>query len=79
MRPATELAVAAGLRLGAADAIAVDEQMRTNIEDVWAAGDCVHTHHRLLGGGHLGGPPPSCSLYEFTWGKLGTGSPLATG
>ena len=41
--------MAAGLRLGAADAIAVDEQMRTSVEGVWAAGDCVHTHHRLLG------------------------------
>ena len=49
VRPATELAVAAGLRLGAAGAIAVDEQMRTSAEGVWAAGDCVHTHHRLIG------------------------------
>lgn len=46
--PATELAVDAGLELGAAGAIAVDRQMRTGIEGVWAAGDCVHTHHRLL-------------------------------
>ena len=38
----------AGLELGAAGAIAVDRQMRTSIEGVWAAGDCVHTHHRLL-------------------------------
>ena len=49
VRPATELAVAAGIRLGAADAIAVDEQMRTSVQGVWAAGDCVHTHHRLHG------------------------------
>lgn len=46
--PATELAVDAGLELGAAGAIAVDRQMRTSIDGVWAAGDCVHTHHRLL-------------------------------
>jgi NADPH-dependent 2,4-dienoyl-CoA reductase/sulfur reductase-like enzyme len=46
--PATELAAAAGLELGTADAIAVDRQMRTNVAGVWAAGDCVHTHHRLL-------------------------------
>jgi NADPH-dependent 2,4-dienoyl-CoA reductase/sulfur reductase-like enzyme len=30
-------------------AIVVDEAMRTNLADVFAAGDCVHTHHRLLG------------------------------
>jgi NADPH-dependent 2,4-dienoyl-CoA reductase/sulfur reductase-like enzyme len=46
--PDTELAVDAGLELGAAGAIEVDRQMRTSAEDVWAAGDCVHTHHRLL-------------------------------
>jgi NADPH-dependent 2,4-dienoyl-CoA reductase/sulfur reductase-like enzyme len=49
VRPATELAVAAGLDLGAAGAVAVDRQMRTSAEGVWAAGDCVQTHHRLLG------------------------------
>lgn len=48
VEPATELAVDAGLELGAAGAIAVDRQMRTSIDGVWAAGDCVHTHHRLL-------------------------------
>lgn len=46
--PATGLAVAAGIDVGAAGAIAVDRQMRTNLDNVWAAGDCVHTHHRLL-------------------------------
>ena len=30
-------------------AIAVDEGMRTSVPDVFAAGDCVITHHRLLG------------------------------
>lgn len=47
VRPATGLATAAGLRLGAANAIDVDRQMRTSAEGVWAAGDCVHTHHQL--------------------------------
>ena len=47
VRPATDLAVAVGLKLGKADAIAVDRQMRTSAPGVWAAGDCVHTHHRL--------------------------------
>jgi NADPH-dependent 2,4-dienoyl-CoA reductase/sulfur reductase-like enzyme len=43
-----ELGLQAGARLGAAGALAVDEQMRTGVPGVWAAGDCVHTHHRLL-------------------------------
>lgn len=30
-------------------AIDVDEYMRTSLPDVYAAGDCVVTHHRLLG------------------------------
>ena len=34
-------------------AIVVDRQMRTNLPDVLAAGDCVITHHRLLGISYL--------------------------
>ena len=30
-----------------AGAIVVDERMATDIEGIWAAGDCVHTHHVL--------------------------------
>jgi NADPH-dependent 2,4-dienoyl-CoA reductase/sulfur reductase-like enzyme len=46
--PNTTLAATAGATLGAAGSIVVDERMRTNLPDVYAAGDCVHTHHRLL-------------------------------
>ncbi|MFZ7087094.1 FAD-dependent oxidoreductase [Curtobacterium sp. RRHDQ10] len=49
VRPMTDLATAAGAQLGQAGAIVVDEQMRTGVPHVWAAGDCVVTHHRLLG------------------------------
>jgi NADPH-dependent 2,4-dienoyl-CoA reductase/sulfur reductase-like enzyme len=49
VRPDTELAADAGARLGVKDAIVVDEAMRTNLPNIFAAGDCVHTHHRLLG------------------------------
>ncbi|CDQ44862.1 MULTISPECIES: FAD-dependent oxidoreductase [Mycolicibacterium] len=49
VRPDVELAADAGAELGIQGAIAVDEAMRTNLPDVFAAGDCVHTHHRLLG------------------------------
>ena len=57
VRPDTELAADAGVDLGIKGAIAVDEAMRTNLPDIFAAGDCVHTHHRLLG---------------ITWLPLGT-------
>ncbi|MCM4083060.1 FAD-dependent oxidoreductase [Paractinoplanes hotanensis] len=48
VRPDTALAAAAGVNLGLRGAIAVDRQMRTNVPDVYAAGDCVHTYHRML-------------------------------
>ena len=49
VRPETTLAADAGMALGVKGAIAVDEGMRTSLLDVFAAGDCVVTHHRLLG------------------------------
>ena len=49
VRPETSLAADAGATLGPGGAIAVDPMMRTNLPDVFAAGDCVITHHRLLG------------------------------
>jgi NADPH-dependent 2,4-dienoyl-CoA reductase/sulfur reductase-like enzyme len=49
VRPETALAAEAGATLGAKGAIAVDPHMRTSLPDVFAAGDCVITHHRLLG------------------------------
>jgi NADPH-dependent 2,4-dienoyl-CoA reductase/sulfur reductase-like enzyme len=48
VRPDTQLAVAAGVQTGVRGAIRVDRQMRTNLPDVLAAGDCVETWHRLL-------------------------------
>jgi NADPH-dependent 2,4-dienoyl-CoA reductase/sulfur reductase-like enzyme len=53
VRPDTDLAKAAGAALGARGAIAVDRGMRTDLPDVFAAGDCVTTHHRLLGESYL--------------------------
>jgi NADPH-dependent 2,4-dienoyl-CoA reductase/sulfur reductase-like enzyme len=49
VRPETSLAAEAGAELGVRGAIAVDPGMRTNLPDAYAAGDCVITHHRLLG------------------------------
>ncbi len=47
-RPATALAQTAGIGLGAGNALAVDRTMATGIADIWSAGDCVQTWHRIL-------------------------------
>lgn len=49
VRPNTELLERAGASLGADRAVVVDERMRTGLPHVWAAGDGIVTHHRLLG------------------------------
>ena len=49
VRPNTGLLTAAGASTGAGGAVVVDERMRTGLPHVWAAGDGVVTHHRLLG------------------------------
>ena len=46
--PNSELAAASGVVVNDHGTIVVDRQMRTNLPGVWAAGDCVHTHHALL-------------------------------
>lgn len=49
VRPNTGLLTAAGASTGPGGAVVVDEQMRTGLPRVWAAGDGVVTRHRLLG------------------------------
>jgi NADPH-dependent 2,4-dienoyl-CoA reductase/sulfur reductase-like enzyme len=49
VRPDTQLASEAGIALGVRGAIRVDRHMRTDAPDVFAAGDCVETWHRMLG------------------------------
>jgi len=44
VQPNSELAGAAGVTLGARDAIQVDARQQTNVEGVWAAGDCADTY-----------------------------------
>lgn len=48
VRPDTSLLVQAGAQTGPRGAVLVDETMATGLPHVWAAGDCVATHHRLL-------------------------------
>ena len=49
VRPDVAIARQAGAQLGARGAIQVDRRMATGVPDVFAAGDCAITHHRLLG------------------------------
>ncbi|MEH1102629.1 FAD-dependent oxidoreductase [Micromonospora sp. CPCC 205561] len=50
VRPNTALAEAAGLPLGLTGGLRVDRRMRVQgVPDVWAAGDCVETMHRVTG------------------------------
>ncbi len=48
VRPQTALALDAGVVTGARGAIQVDQQMKTSFDNIYAAGDCVVTYHRLL-------------------------------
>jgi NADPH-dependent 2,4-dienoyl-CoA reductase/sulfur reductase-like enzyme len=47
--PASDLARHAGLATGEGGAIRVDRSMRTSRAEVFAAGDCAETWHRVLG------------------------------
>ena len=58
--PSSELAVSARILTGAKNAIRVDSCMRTNIPQIYAAGDCVETWHRVS--------------QEYTYLPLGTTS-----
>lgn len=48
VRPDSQLLTDAGAEHLPGGAVLVDEQMRTSIPDVFAAGDCVAHHHRVL-------------------------------
>ncbi|MGO9013816.1 MAG: FAD-dependent oxidoreductase [Dissulfurispiraceae bacterium] len=49
IQPETRLAQSAGIKTGVKGAICVNQRMETSIADIYAAGDCVETYHRLLG------------------------------
>jgi len=58
VRPNVGVAKEAGIRIGATGAIAVDEEQRTSVPDVYAAGDCAEARQLVTG--------------ESTWVPLGT-------
>lgn len=49
VRPNSGLARAAGLEVGPTGGIVTDRRMRTSVEGVWSAGDCVQTRHLVSG------------------------------
>jgi NADPH-dependent 2,4-dienoyl-CoA reductase/sulfur reductase-like enzyme/rhodanese-related sulfurtransferase len=49
VKPNTALAAEAGIELGAAKAIKVNKYMETNIEDIYAAGDCAENINIITG------------------------------
>lgn len=49
INPETDLAKAAGIKIGKLGGIIVDEQMKTNVPNIWAAGDCVETKNLVTG------------------------------
>lgn len=49
VRPNVRLAKEAGIPLGTSGGVAVDARMRTQVDGVWSAGDCVESMHRLSG------------------------------
>jgi len=48
VRPNSELGIAAGVSIGVKGALGVNRRLETNVPDIYAAGDCVETWHRLL-------------------------------
>ncbi|HPQ67876.1 MAG TPA: FAD-dependent oxidoreductase [bacterium] len=51
--PNVEIGTAAGVLIGPSGAFAVDDHMRTNVPDIYAAGDCTETINRVSGLPHL--------------------------
>jgi len=47
--PDTGLLTSVGVPTGPRGALVVDDTMATGLPGIWAAGDCVVTHHRQLG------------------------------
>ncbi len=47
VRPNSDLAKKAGVALGEKGSIRVNDRMRTNVDGVWAAGDCAESFHRV--------------------------------
>lgn len=49
VKPSADLARQAGIAVGATGAVAVDDRQRTNLPNVWAAGDVAEARHLVTG------------------------------
>ncbi len=49
VQPRTDLAVAAGIKLGPTGAVEVDDHQRTNVTGIWSAGDCAESRNLITG------------------------------
>jgi len=49
VRPNTALAKQAGIEIGVTGAIKVDNNMKTNLQDIYACGDCIEQFHVVTG------------------------------
>ncbi len=49
IEPEVELARSIGIKIGDKGSIVADSQMKTNLENVWAGGDCVEVKSRVTG------------------------------
>ncbi|MGL5352731.1 MAG: FAD-dependent oxidoreductase [Clostridium sp.] len=49
VKPNIDLAKEAGIEIGVTGAIKVDKSMKTNIENIYACGDCIETFSKLTG------------------------------
>jgi NADPH-dependent 2,4-dienoyl-CoA reductase/sulfur reductase-like enzyme len=45
VKPNSELAAAAGIKMGAGNAICVKKDLTTSVPHIWAAGDCAESYH----------------------------------
>ena len=49
VKPNGEMGKEAGLKMGKSGALWVNNRMKTSVERIWAAGDCVEYNHLVLG------------------------------
>jgi NADPH-dependent 2,4-dienoyl-CoA reductase/sulfur reductase-like enzyme len=48
VKPATKYLEGSGIQLGPNGAVVIDREMRTNIPDVYSAGDCAQVYHKVM-------------------------------
>lgn len=78
VRPATGFLAASGLEMNRG-AIVVDQFQRTNLEDIYAVGDCAQVFNRLTGQGQWSAMGSTANITGRCLAKNLTGTPAAYG